>query len=73
MASFRDLLRETKQQIREVDTATADELRSQPGAVLLDVREPDEYEQGAIPGTLHIPRGISSPTSRAGWWTTTRR
>jgi molybdopterin/thiamine biosynthesis adenylyltransferase/rhodanese-related sulfurtransferase len=24
---------------------------------VLDVREPDEYEQGAIPGALHIPRG----------------
>jgi molybdopterin/thiamine biosynthesis adenylyltransferase/rhodanese-related sulfurtransferase len=57
MASFRDLLKQTKQQIREVDTATADELRRQPGATVLDVREPDEYEQGAIPGALHIPRG----------------
>ena len=28
-----------------------------PGTVVLDVREPDEYEQGAIPGALHIPRG----------------
>ena len=57
MPSFRDLLKAAKQQIREVDTATADEMRSQPGAVVLDVREPDEYEQGAIPGALHIPRG----------------
>jgi len=57
MASYRELLREAKQQIREVDTATADELRSHPRAVVLDVREPDEYEQGAIPGALHIPRG----------------
>ena len=24
---------------------------------LLDVREPDEYEQGAVPGAVHIPRG----------------
>jgi molybdopterin/thiamine biosynthesis adenylyltransferase/rhodanese-related sulfurtransferase len=24
---------------------------------VLDVREPDEYEQGAIPGSIHIPRG----------------
>ena len=24
---------------------------------MLDVREPDEYEQGALPGALHIPRG----------------
>jgi len=57
MASFRDLLRATKEQIREIDTATADDLRARPGAVVLDVREPDEYEQGAIPGAVHIPRG----------------
>ncbi len=57
MATFRDLLTQTKSQIREVDTATADEARRQPGAIVLDVREPDEYEQGAIPGALHIPRG----------------
>jgi rhodanese-related sulfurtransferase len=57
MASFRDLLNQTKAQIREVDTATADQTRHADGAVLLDVREPDEYEQGAVPGALHIPRG----------------
>ncbi|MGQ0615988.1 MAG: molybdopterin-synthase adenylyltransferase MoeB [Acidimicrobiia bacterium] len=58
MPSFRDLLNQTKQEIREVDTAVADELRSRPGTVVLDVREPDEYEQGAIPDALHIPRGM---------------
>jgi molybdopterin/thiamine biosynthesis adenylyltransferase/rhodanese-related sulfurtransferase len=57
MPSFRELLAATKQEIREVDTATADELRKQPRAIVLDVREPDEYEQGAIPGALHIARG----------------
>ena len=57
MPSFRELLAATKSQIREVDTAEADEMRRQPGAVVLDVREPAEYEQGAIPGALHIPRG----------------
>jgi molybdopterin/thiamine biosynthesis adenylyltransferase/rhodanese-related sulfurtransferase len=57
MATFRDLLKQTKAQIREVDTAGADEARRAPGAVVLDVREPDEYEQGAIPGSVHIPRG----------------
>ncbi len=57
MATFRDLLAQTKSEVREVDTATADELRGQPGAVVLDVREPDEYAQGAIPGAIHIPRG----------------
>jgi molybdopterin/thiamine biosynthesis adenylyltransferase/rhodanese-related sulfurtransferase len=57
MASFRDLLSATKASIREVTTAEADELRKAEGAIVLDVREPDEYEQGAIPGSMHIPRG----------------
>jgi molybdopterin/thiamine biosynthesis adenylyltransferase/rhodanese-related sulfurtransferase len=57
MATFRDLLNQTKAEIREVDTAEAERLREQPGAIVLDVREPDEYEQGAIPGSVHIPRG----------------
>src|SRR5206468_3501896 len=30
---------------------------AQPGTVALDVREPDEYEQGALPGAVHIARG----------------
>src|SRR5438552_13377668 len=57
MASFRELLKETKSQIREVDTAGAAEAIARPGTVVLDVREPDEYEQGAIPGAVHLPRG----------------
>ena len=57
MASFRDLLASTKAQIREVTTAEADDLRTEPGTVVLDVREADEYEQGALPKAVHIPRG----------------
>ena len=57
MASFRDLLRDTKERINEVDTAGAAEEVAKPGTVVLDVREPDEYEQGALPGAVHIPRG----------------
>lgn len=57
MPTFRDLLNDTKSRIREVDTAEAENLRSRPNAVVLDVREPDEYGQGAIPGAIHIPRG----------------
>jgi molybdopterin/thiamine biosynthesis adenylyltransferase/rhodanese-related sulfurtransferase len=56
MATFRDLLRDTKSQIQEVSTAEAQDLLS-AGWTLLDVREPDEYEQGAVPGSIHIPRG----------------
>jgi molybdopterin/thiamine biosynthesis adenylyltransferase/rhodanese-related sulfurtransferase len=57
MASFRDLLRESKARIREVDTAEAEVEVSDPTTVVLDVREPDEYEQGALPRAVHIPRG----------------
>jgi molybdopterin/thiamine biosynthesis adenylyltransferase/rhodanese-related sulfurtransferase len=58
MPSFRELLAQTKAQIREVDTAAAEAfIAGTPGVVVLDVREPDEYEQGALPGAVHIPRG----------------
>jgi len=56
MASFRELLAATKQQIREVNTAEAAQL-VQNGSVTLDVREPEEFEQGALVGAIHIPRG----------------
>ncbi|MCB1256310.1 MAG: molybdopterin-synthase adenylyltransferase MoeB [Microthrixaceae bacterium] len=56
MASFRDLLTDTKSSIREVDTAEAERLRDS-GVKLLDVREADEFEQGAVPGSVFIPRG----------------
>jgi molybdopterin/thiamine biosynthesis adenylyltransferase/rhodanese-related sulfurtransferase len=57
MASFRELLADTRSRIREIDTAEAETAIAAPEAVVLDVREPDEYEQGAIPGAIHIPRG----------------
>jgi molybdopterin/thiamine biosynthesis adenylyltransferase/rhodanese-related sulfurtransferase len=57
MPTFRDLLAQTKSEIREVDTEAADAARRSPSVVVLDVREPDEHDQGALPGALHIPRG----------------
>ena len=56
MASFQELLATTKKQIREVDTAEAAQLVQNAGATL-DVREPEEFEQGALVGATHIPRG----------------
>jgi rhodanese-related sulfurtransferase len=53
MATFRELLAQTKAAISEVDTAGAEGRLSQ--ATFLDVREPDEYSQGTIPGAVHIP------------------
>ncbi len=56
MATFRDLLSAATAQITEVDTAAAAEHIAK-GALVLDVREPDEYDQGALPDAIHIPRG----------------
>ena len=57
MPSFRELLTATKQEITEIDTATAAEWIAERSPVVLDVREPDEYEQGALADAVHIPRG----------------
>lgn len=57
MAGFRDLLAQAKSQITEIDTNEAASRISAGGVIVLDVREPDEYEQGALPDALHIPRG----------------
>ena len=56
MASFRELLKRTKSEITEVSTEQAEKLLVEDWT-LLDVREPDEFEQGAISGSVHIPRG----------------
>jgi len=56
MASFRELLQQAKAEITEVDTAGGEALLAEE-YIVLDVREPDEFEQGAIPGSIHIPRG----------------
>jgi sulfur-carrier protein adenylyltransferase/sulfurtransferase len=56
MATFRDLLAAAKSEISEVDTGgAADRIAS--GALVLDVREPDEHAEGALAGAIHIPRG----------------
>ena len=57
MATFRDLLSAAKAVITEVDTASAQTQISAGGVTVLDVREPDEYAEGALVGALHIPRG----------------
>ncbi|HQU27065.1 MAG TPA: molybdopterin-synthase adenylyltransferase MoeB [Acidimicrobiales bacterium] len=55
MSTPRDLLNAAKSEVREVEPSdVAGDLHRY---ALLDVREPDEYLQGAIPGALHVPRG----------------
>jgi molybdopterin/thiamine biosynthesis adenylyltransferase/rhodanese-related sulfurtransferase len=55
MPTPRELLNEAKSKIREVEPSEVVDLVG--ATTFLDVREPDEYEQGAVPGAVHIPRG----------------
>ncbi|MBM3805553.1 MAG: molybdopterin-synthase adenylyltransferase MoeB [Actinobacteria bacterium] len=57
MSSFRELLADAKAKITEIDTQTAADKIASHAVVVLDVREPDEFEQGALPEVVHIPRG----------------
>ena len=56
MATFRDLLGSAKAEIVEITTDEAAQ-RIAAGHLVLDVREPDEYAEGALEGVIHIPRG----------------
>src|SRR5262249_51460581 len=59
MASYRELLQQVKGEIDEVDAARARELLDAPAPpALVDVRESDEWDEGHIPGAVHVPRGF---------------
>src|SRR3712207_6271595 len=55
--TYSDLLREVRSTIREVSPAQAEQLASE-GVTLVDVRESTEWEEGHVPGALHVPRGF---------------
>src|SRR5205085_8173646 len=58
MANYRELLQRVKAEIDEVDAQSARELldTAEP-PLLVDVRRRDEWDEGHIPGAIHIPRG----------------
>ena len=35
-----------------------EEIEQNPGLIVLDIREPDEFEMMHIKGSLHVPRGV---------------
>jgi molybdopterin/thiamine biosynthesis adenylyltransferase/rhodanese-related sulfurtransferase len=55
LSTPRELLNAAKAEIREIDPHEVAERLDH--FYLLDVREPDEFEQGALPGAIHVARG----------------
>jgi sulfur-carrier protein adenylyltransferase/sulfurtransferase len=66
MPSYRELLQQVRGEIDEVDAGRARQLIDSGDPVVVDVREQDEWDEGHIPGALHIPRGyLESRIERA--------
>jgi sulfur-carrier protein adenylyltransferase/sulfurtransferase len=57
MPTYRDLLAQVKTEIDEVDAVRARELMETGDPAIVDVREQDEWDEGHLPGAIHIPRG----------------
>lgn len=53
---IQDLLRSLRQTVPEATPADLE--RDRAAAVVIDVREPDEWETGHVEGALHVPRGF---------------
>ncbi|HEY8739654.1 MAG TPA: molybdopterin-synthase adenylyltransferase MoeB [Candidatus Dormibacteraeota bacterium] len=59
MTTYRDVLAQAKREIREASSEEVKDRLEQPAPpVLIDIREPDETDQGIIPGAVVIPRGF---------------
>src|SRR5881275_2731353 len=58
MPSGAELLRQIKDQIKEVDPREVhDIVNNGYDAFVVDVREQHEYDEGRLPGAVHVPRG----------------
>ena len=66
MPNYRELLQQVRAEISELDAPRARELVDTGEPVVIDVREQDEWDEGHIPGAVHIPRGyLESRVERA--------
>ena len=57
--TYQELLAEAREEIPEVDAPTlATELQGGDAPLVVDVREQSEWDEGFIPGAIHVPRGF---------------
>ena len=59
MKTAAELFAEAKQRITQVSPQQVREMRERGEDVaIIDVREPNEWNLGHLPGAMHIPRGV---------------
>ena len=64
MPTYQEMLEQKRASVREVSARESARLYEQ-GAVLVDIREQDEVDQGIIPGAVH-PTRIPGDADRRG-------
>ena len=57
MPTYRELLQQTRSEVSEIDATQARGRIESGEPVVVDVREQDEWDEGHIPGAVHVPRG----------------
>ncbi len=55
---FGCFIKEARANIKELDAESAHDALAEGDILVVDVREPDEFAQGHLPGAINIPRGI---------------
>ncbi|WP_269724250.1 MBL fold metallo-hydrolase [Nitrosococcus watsonii] len=53
-----DLVQEARKQVREIDVATVKQRLGDGKTAIIDVREPEEFAAGHLPGAINVPRGV---------------
>jgi molybdopterin/thiamine biosynthesis adenylyltransferase/rhodanese-related sulfurtransferase len=57
MPNYRELLQQVRSEISEIDATEARDRIESGEPVVVDVREQNEWDEGHIPGAVHVPRG----------------
>jgi sulfur-carrier protein adenylyltransferase/sulfurtransferase len=57
MPTYRELLQQVRAEVDEIDATRARELIESGEPLIVDVREQSEWDEGHIPGAVHVPRG----------------
>jgi len=57
-STVQQLISEAKKEIVEVDVLKVEKISKEGSQLIVDVREPAEYSEGHIEGSINVPRGV---------------